>query len=61
MRATIIVKDSKTDSIAQLVDVPSIDELTVDSVLTELRRRYPVDGYRIDVSQVKMARRACAA
>lgn len=62
MRATIVVRHVHTDQIAQLFEVPSIDENTVNEAVRGLEQRYPRERYRIDTSQVKLARQhACAA
>jgi hypothetical protein len=61
MRATIIVKDRRTDSIVKLAEASSLDEVTVGEVVRSLEKQYPPSGYRIDTSQVRLARQALAA
>lgn len=55
MNAVIIVKHIKTDKIAQLFQVPSLDEGTVRSSVRKLCERYSADQYKIDLSQIVYA------
>lgn len=61
MRATIIVRKRPTDSIAHLVCVDSIDEKTVRDAVEQLLERYSPRLYRIDTSQIQLARQSLAA
>ena len=56
MRATIIVRSKRTNSIVDLVDVYSIDEVTVNTVVRYLRDQYPCETHVIDQSQIEYAR-----
>ena len=60
MRATIIVRQLEPKRIVKLVDVPSVDEWTVNSVVDSLKSQFAV-GFQIDTSQVEMARNAALA
>lgn len=61
MQAAIIVRSLKTDRIAQLFYVPSLDEVTVSEAVRGLEQSYPPAEYRVDTSQVEYARQARAA
>lgn len=61
MRATIIVRKRPTDTIAHLVCVDSLDEKTVRDAVEQLEQRYASNLYRIDTSQVQLARQSLAA
>lgn len=61
MRATIIVRKRPTDTIAHLIYVDSLDEKTVRDAVERLEQRYAPGFYRIDTSQVQLARQSLAA
>lgn len=60
IRATVIVRHKADQSILDLVELPSLDDLTVRNVVRELKIRHG-DVAEVDTSQVEFARRACAA
>lgn len=60
MNATIIVRLLQPSRIVRLVDVSSIDEVTVSETVQRLRKEFTLEAYQIDTSQVDMARSAQA-
>lgn len=60
MRAAIIVRKRQTDTIACLSYV-EVDEQTVRDAIERLEQRFPEQDFRIDTSQVSLARQALAA
>lgn len=60
MCATIIVRRIRDNRTVKLVELTSLDELTVRETLTNLKETYSADDYRIDLSQVYWARKAAA-
>lgn len=59
-RATIIVRRKADRSILELVEAPSLDDFTVSGLKAELQARHGVHA-EVDISQVELAKRACAA
>lgn len=60
MRATIIVRRIRNNATEKLVQVESLDEVTVREMLRDLKAKYDEDTYRVDLSQVYWARKAAA-
>lgn len=60
MRATIIVRRIRNNATEKLIEVSSLDEVTVRDTLRELKAKFDEDTFRIDLSQIYWARMAAA-
>lgn len=60
MAATIIIRRIANNATEKLVEVSSLDEKTVRELLTNLKKQFDEDTFRIDLSQVYWARKAAA-
>lgn len=60
IRATVIVRKKADQSILDLIELPSLDDLTVRNVIEELEARHGQEA-EVDTSQIEMAKQACAA
>lgn len=61
MRAAIIVRSRQTDTIAHLLYVDALDGTTVRDAIVHLYKQFSPREYRVDTSQVQLARQALAA